>query len=105
MKPPREKPATRDVYVVGDKRGRKKIGVSNDAERRLTNLQTGNGDDLTKVHVEKTAYHLGTKVERTARAILMTDHTHKREWINNCSDEDAINAVRTAHEYHRGRNK
>lgn len=104
MKSTSDKPATRDVYALGDQRGRIKIGVSNNYEKRFANLQTGNADNLRKVHAEATSYSIATKVEKTARAILSSDHSKVREWINNCSDEDAIGAIRLAHEYHRGRN-
>lgn len=106
MKKPYQKQDTRDVYALGDERGRVKIGVSNDAYKRKRNLQTGSADDFTMFHVEKTAYDLGTKVERRAHAIL-TDagKKKKREWISGCSADEARDAIRTSHDIERGRNR
>lgn len=100
------KPETRDVYVVHDpERSACKVGVSNNAEGRFTNLQTGSSVDLTLTHVEKVDYALGTKVERTARRILVENGRPKtREWIGRCDPDEAREAVKTAHEIERGRN-
>lgn len=106
LKKPHHKPDTRDVYALGDGRGRAKIGVSNDAYKRKRNLQTGSADELNILHVEKTAYDLGTKVERRARAILTDAGKEKtREWIRDCSADEARDAIRTAHDIERGRNR
>ncbi|WP_316979808.1 GIY-YIG nuclease family protein [Shumkonia mesophila] len=100
------KPPTRDVYVIYDsERAACKIGVSNCAEQRFCNLQTGSSVDLELTHIEKVPYPLGTKVERTARKIL-TDlgHPKTREWIGRCFPDQARDAIVTAHEIERARN-
>lgn len=100
------KPPTRDVYVIHDKeRGACKIGVSNNAEERFRNLQTGSSVDLEITHIEKVPYNFGNKVERTARDLLVkSGHPKTREWIGRCSPDEAREAVITAHETERGRN-
>ncbi len=106
MKAQREKPAKRSVYAVCDTdRNACKIGVSNDVKIRLRNLQTASPKDFQLAHEESVDYPLATKVESLARRNLVSQgHSKKREWINNCSPEEAKEAIILAHVVERGRN-
>ncbi|GLR67623.1 hypothetical protein GCM10010909_23040 [Acidocella aquatica] len=104
--PPKQDLTHRDIYALADDRGRVKIGSSNDVWKRKDNLQTGNADELRLVHAEKVERSIASKVERGARKILKDNgHSGVREWINDVPDDDARDAIRTAHDNQRGRNQ
>lgn len=98
-------PTHRDIYALADGRGRVKVGSSNDIWQRMSNLQTGSADELRLAHAEKVERSISSKVERGAQKILKEGgRSGVREWINNVSDDEARDAIRTAHDNERGRN-
>ena len=103
---PKPKPPThKDVYAIRDEQNRVKIGRSNDIWKRLSDLQTGNADELRFVHSEKAELSIAARVERGARKMLDgLGKTGSREWRNDVSDEEARSAIRTSHDIERGRN-
>lgn len=72
----------------------------------MSNLQTGCADELRLAHSEKVERSISSKVERGARKVLKdSGRSGVREWINDVSDDDARDAIRTAHDNERGRNQ
>ena len=102
---PPEPPSHKDIYALRDERNRVKIGRSNDIWKRMSDLQTGNADNLRLVHSEKADRSIAAKVERGARKILDdAGKTGVREWRNDVSDDEARDAIRTSHDVVRGKN-
>jgi T5orf172 domain len=104
--PSRKLPSHRGVYALGDERSRVKIGVSNDVQKRKTDLQTGSADNLRVIHVENVERPIAPAVERGAHKIL-TDNgkARVREWFTGVSDDEARAGIQTSHVNERGRNR
>ena len=104
--PPAKPPTHKDIYALRDERNRVKIGRSIDIRKRMSDLQTGNADNLRLVHSEKVETSIAAKVERGARKLLDgAGKTGVREWRNDVSDDEARDAIRTSSDVERGRNR
>lgn len=80
--------------------------MSVDIRKRMSDLQTGTADNLRLIHSEKVEQSIAIKVERGARKLLSdAGKTGVREWRNDVSDDEARDAIRTAHDIERGRNR
>ena len=69
------------LYVIGTTENKQKIGFTNDLNKRLKTLQTGNPDKLIIHHFEEVPNHRARIMEKR----LHRDLSHKRlkgEWFN-----------------------
>ncbi len=75
----------RYVYAATDNQGRVKIGISNNPERRLMELNTGNADELRLIFVKETVnerYSDETALHNTAKQYHI-----RSEWFDNRATE------------------
>lgn len=74
------------IYVIGPPIGPQKIGISNDVNVRLKNLQTGNPERLVIHHIEEVT----SKQVRLLEKAIHRDLNHKKlkgEWFDMTQDE------------------
>lgn len=74
------------LYVIGTNGNKQKIGFTNDVNKRLSTLQTGNPEPLCIHHFEEVPDHRARLMERR----LHRDLNHKRlkgEWFNMTPEE------------------
>jgi len=71
----------RFIYAAMDERGRIKIGISNNPERRVKELNTGNADELKLIFVKQTknkGFLDETKLHKQGK-----EYHIRSEWFNN----------------------
>lgn len=82
------------IYVIGPKTPPVKIGITNNCEKRLMNLQTGNDEKLYVHHSEPVDRNLARVFEGIIHRQLNYKCTHG-EWFD-ITPEEAINHIRFA---------
>jgi hypothetical protein len=82
------------VYVIGAKDGPQKIGIAQDAQKRLTSLQTGNHLELCIHSVSDVMPEEVQIVEKYAHYFLQSRHI-RGEWFD-VSPSEAAEAVSAA---------
>lgn len=82
------------VYVIGGTEKPYKIGITNNPERRLKNLQTGHPFELKIHHIEQIPESQVRLIEQTIHKTIKHKQTHG-EWFD-ISLEDAISEVKFA---------
>lgn len=85
----------RHVYVIARKDGLCKVGVSRNAKRRLSGLQTGHPDQLILLHIERPVDVSAFDVEQGTLRILAPWRVGG-EWFK-CNPHIAVIALRAAH--------
>ena len=79
------------IYVIGPESGAQKIGFSQDVEKRLSSIQTGNPQKLKIHHIQEVRENHVRLLEKKIHKVI----THKRvsgEWYN-VTPEEAIAEV------------
>jgi hypothetical protein len=87
----------REVYAITETDGdgnlrSTKVGISNDTDVRIKNLQTGNSDQLEVIHKEPVSQP--AKVESEIHTSLKEEGLHKRGEFFNIDEEEAVSIIK-----------